>query len=189
MDVILQVWGGGCYLLNKILFALGEGRSEKGARLFKLIGWVVYILGVPAWVIILVGKQNWIAASLEAGALPAMFLGLYVVWLSLETTPRTFDRIAGIFTYVALIFGTVYSFIDYGGLTSLSQILEIGSVGGFLFGSLLLARGNRKGWLFFMLMNGSMGALMLIQGKPFLTVQQAVSLGFVVYGYIKSARR
>jgi hypothetical protein len=35
-----------------------------------------------------------------------------------------------------------------------------------------------------MLMNGSMAALMFIQHKPILTVQQLISLGFVAYGFI-----
>ena len=54
---------------------------------------------------------------------------------------------------------------------------------GFLTGSYLLAKNNIYGWLFFMLMNGSMASLMLIQDKPFLSVQQLISLCFVIYGF------
>ncbi len=57
---------------------------------------------------------------------------------------------------------------------------------GFLLGSYLLAKNNRKGWLFFMAMNMSMATLMLIQEKPLLSLQQMVSLSFVIYGFIAS---
>jgi hypothetical protein len=63
---------------------------------------------------------------------------------------------------------------------------------GFLIGSYLLAKSNVYGWLFFMLMNGSMASLMLIQHKPLLFGQQLVSLCFVIYGFtvsVKSSRR
>ena len=40
------------------------------------------------------------------------------------------------------------------------------------------------GWLFFMIMNASMGTLMVIQNKPILAFQQSASLCVVVYGFI-----
>ena len=77
MDIILQVWGGGFYLLNKIFFALAEGKSENTKRQLKIAGWTIYILGVPAWVIILISKHDWIAASIETGGVPSMLFGLF----------------------------------------------------------------------------------------------------------------
>jgi len=59
---------------------------------------------------------------------------------------------------------------------------------GFLLGSYLLAKNKTYGWLFFMLMNGSMGTLMIIQNKPILALQQTVSLCFVVYGFITAIK-
>ncbi len=58
MDIILQIWGGGSYLINKIFFALAEGKKQTIKRKLKLYGWAIYILGVPAWVLILLSKQN-----------------------------------------------------------------------------------------------------------------------------------
>lgn len=188
MDLTLQVWGGGCYLLNKILFAVSEGKKQKIKRVLKLYGWGIYILGVPAWVIILVNKQNWIAASIEAGGVPSMFLGLYTVFKNTDVPNGTFDKIASIFTYGSLTLGVSYSLHENGGISSLSQILEFGVMVGFLLGSYLLAKNSRNGWLFFMLMNGSMASLMFIQSKPLLAMQQLVSLGFVIYGFIVSGR-
>jgi len=145
---------------------------------------VIYILGVPAWVIILIIKHDWIAASIEVGGVPAMLFGLFNVYKNSENPNRFFDIVASFFTYVFIIFGTSYSIFDYRGITSLSQLLEIGVMIGFLLGSYLLAKNKTYGWLFFMLMNGSMGTLMLIQNKPILAIQQAISFCFVVYGFI-----
>jgi len=183
MDIILQIWGGGFYLLNKIFFALAEGKSENTKRKLKIVGWTVYILGAPAWVVILISKHDWIAASIETGGVPSMLFGLLTVYQNAESPNKIFDIIASSCTYVFLILGVSYSVYDYGGITSVSQLLEIGVMIGFLIGSYLLAKNNSYGWLFFMLMNGSMASLMLIQNKPFLSVQQLVSLCFVIYGF------
>ncbi|CAB5160852.1 hypothetical protein D3OALGA1CA_5051 [Olavius algarvensis associated proteobacterium Delta 3] len=191
MDLLLQIWGGGFYLLNKVFFAFAEGKAETTKRKLKILGWSIYILGVPAWVIILVGKHDWIAASIEAGGLPAMLFGLCNVYQNTETPNKIFDFIASCFTYAFLILGVCYSVYDYGGLPSVSQFLETGVMVGFLIGSYLLAKNSVYGWLFFMLMNGSMGSLMWIQDKPILAAQQAVSLCFVIYGFtvaMKTAR-
>jgi len=186
MDLILQIWGGSSYLLNKILFAVSEGKRHEAKRILKLFGWAIYIIGVPAWVIILISKNNWIAASIEAGGLPSMVLGIYSVYCNSKVPNVTLDRFAKYITYAAVSTGVLYSFWDYGGITSISQLLEIGVMVGFLFGSYLLAKNINSGWIFFMLMNGSMSCLMHLQNKPLLMIQQLVSLGFVVYGYTVS---
>ena len=183
MDLLLQLWGGGLYLLNKIFFAIAEGKRDSAKRRLRITGWVVYLLGVPAWVIILIGKHNWIAASIEAGGVPAMLFGLYNVWMHDRKPHRAFDLATSFLTYFALIFGVCYSIYDYGGLTSVSQFLEIGVMLGFLMGSYLLAKNNFYGWTFFMLMNCSMASLMFIQDKHLLAIQQMVSLCFVLYGF------
>ncbi|MEI6897056.1 MAG: hypothetical protein V5786_06165 [Psychromonas sp.] len=181
MDLILQVWGGGFYLVNKILFARAEGKQAALKKSIKIKAWIVYILGVPAWIIILVGHQNWIAASIEAGGIPAMLLGLYNTYHDNQKHNRLFNRIVAICTYSSLVFGLVYSMTLHGGIVSISQVLEIGVMMGFLLGSYLVAKNNPMGWLFFMLMNLSMATLMLLQDKPILMVQQLVSLCFVAY--------
>ena len=79
MDIFLQIWGGGCYLLNKILLSRAEGKDE--STKLRIWGWFVYLVGLPAWVIILVLKNDWIAATIEAGGAPAMLLGLMVSFI------------------------------------------------------------------------------------------------------------
>jgi len=188
MDLVLQIWGGLFYLTNKICFALAEGKEKNRKRQLKIIGWTIYILGVPAWVAILIIKHDWIAASIEAGGIPAMLFGLYNVYKNSEKPNSFFDIIASFFSYAFIIFGTSYSLYDYGGITSISQLLEIGVMIGFLLGSYHLAKNKAFGWLFFMIMNGSMGTLMIIQSKPILAIQQTVSLCVVVYGFITAIR-
>ena len=188
MDLILQLWGGSFYLLNKIFFALAEGKENSVKRRLRIFGWVVYLLGVPAWVIILIGKHNWIAASIEAGGVPAMLFGLFNVYQNKTVPNRVLDALTSTITYAFVILGVCYSLYDYGGLVAVTQLLEISAMAGFLLGSYLLAKHNINGWLLFMLMNGSMAALMFIQHKPILTAQQLVSLCFVAYGFLMAVK-
>ena len=189
MDVILQIWGGGFYLINKMLFALSENKQDIVKKKFKTLGWIIYILGVPAWVIILVGHQNWIAASIEAGAVPAMLLGLYNTYHDHKKPHKRFNQFVSFSIYGSIVFGLIHSFNLYGGLTSLTQILEIGVMLGFLLGSYYMAKNNANGWLFFMLMNLSMASLMFIQAYPILMAQQLLSFFFVLYGFQQSRQR
>jgi hypothetical protein len=192
MNMLLQLWGGGFYLANKILLAIAEGRPQKSKRVLKQAGWLIYVLGVPAWVIILISKQNWIAASIEVGGVPSMLFGLYNVYKNAETSSRRFDLIAISVTYASLVLGVSYSISEHGGINSITQLLEIGVMIGFLLGSYFLAKNRSSGWLFFMLMNASMATLMLIQNKPILSIQQLLSLCFVIYGFttaVKSTKK
>jgi hypothetical protein len=183
MDILIQIWGGGLYLLNKIFFSVAEGRSTEVKRRLKIIGWTVYLAGVPAWIIIFVIKHNWIAAAIEAGGIPAMILGLLTVYYKEKRPHFLFDKFASYTIYISLFIGISYSLYDYGGITSVTQILEITTTLGFLIGSYMLAKNNLNGWLFFMLMNVSVAVLMFLQDKYLLTCQQMVSLSFVVYGF------
>ena len=185
MDLFLQIWGGLFYLTNKVLFALSVGQIDTRRRLIQVMAWIIYILGVPAWVILLVGQHDWIAASIEAGGVPAMLLGLYNTVKGSVQPHRLFNVLVSLCTYASLTFGLLYSLNHHGGLVSLSQMLEIGVMIGFLLGTYLLAKNREQGWLFFMLMNISMAALMMLQDKPILMGQQFLSLCFVLYSYVK----
>lgn len=183
MDLILQVWGGLFYLINKILFSLSENKPKDIKKKLTISAWIIYILGVPAWVIILISHQNWIAASIEAGGIPAMLLGLYNTYYDHNKPNRIFNILVAFCTYGSLVFGITYSVNDHGGITSISQVLELGVMLGFLMGSYYMAKNNLNGWLFFMLMNLSMASLMLLQVKPVLMAQQLLSFCFVLYGF------
>jgi hypothetical protein len=186
MDVFLQLWGGGFYLLAKILLSHAEGLRHD--RNWRVAGWGMYILGLPAWVVLLAGRQNWIAAANEAGGGPALALGLILAWKGSGRAHPVAEWGVRIFTYLMIAFGTGYSVYSFGGLNTFSQALEIGVTIGFLLGSFLLAGRKAAGWLLYALMTVSMGTLMLIQGKAILVVQQGVSLLFVALGFVRSVR-
>lgn len=176
-------FGGGLfYLLNKVLLALSEGKVGPLRRKLKITGWITYLIGVPAWAVILVGNHDWIAASIQVGAIPAMLLGVYSSYNDQKKTPKRFIRIVGLCTYSALFFGILCSVRHHGGMLSTSQILELGVMFGFLLGSFLMAKKNPLGWLFFMPMNLCMAALMFLEDQHIMMAQQLVSLGFVIYG-------
>ena len=189
MEVLLQIWGGSFYLINKICFSVSEGKDTEAGRRVRGLGWSVYILGVPAWVMLLIGNQNYIAASVEAGGLPAMFLGLYITCHRGVKPRKVVYNIVTFLTYLALTVGVINSLYFHGGLNSISQIFEIGVTFGFLLSGYYIANQNPAGWLFFMLGNVSMAALMYIEDATILMLQQLISLLFVIYGYKKSSRR
>lgn len=183
MDLILQIWAGLFYLLNKIFLAFGESKQKK---YWRIIGWSCYLVGLPAWVIIFIVKHNWIAAALETGGAPAMIFGLIIAIRGFEKTPKLLDKVAKYSVYSFVLLGVGYSFYDYSGLTSITQVLEILIVVGYLFGTYFIARRRWTGWLWFILMNLSCAALMGIHGKYILAIQQCISLIFVVYGSVNS---
>ncbi len=115
-----------------------------------------------------------------------MLLGLYNSYYENQQQQKLFTLIVVCCTYVSLTIGLSYSIYHHAGITAISQVLEIAVMFGFLLGSYAIANNNAYGWCFFMLMNLSMAALMLLQGKTILMLQQLVSLGFVVYGFKKS---
>lgn len=184
LHTILQVWGGIFYLLNKIFLSFSE-RSESNKKRWRIASWVVYLIGLPPWVIIFIIERNWIVAALEAGGAPAMVLGLVIAVRGKGKEPKWLDHIA----LVAIVLGFGYSLYDFGGLHTLTQWLEIGTVAGFLFGTYLLAKENASGYLWFIQMNVANGALMWVEHYPWLVLQQVVSLIFVVDAYLAWKRK
>ena len=187
MSLILQVWGGGFYLLSKLFLALGEGRQRTSST--KTWGWVFYLTGLPAWIVILVLEKNWITAAIELGSAPSMMLGLTLALSKTGEAPAPLEKLSLLFAYALIPLGVGYSLYDYGGLTSVTQALEVGAVVGFLGGTYLLAKAKRSGWLLFVFMNASVALLMLIQDIPVLVAQQLLSLCFSTFGYIRSGRK
>lgn len=182
MSVFLQWWGGIFYLLNKIFFSFMErGKNGGTKKSWRILSWIVYIVGLPAWAVIFIIERNWIAASLELGGLPSMALGLTVAFKNdFRELPKWLNYLA--LACVAL--GTAYSLYDFGGLTTLNQFLEFGLTAGYLIGTYLLAKKHSSGYLWFIIMNVFCGWLMWIEHYPWLALQQAVSLGFIVDAFL-----
>jgi len=184
LDTFLQFWGGGFYLLNKIFFSRLERSSIENKRKWQISAWTVYLIGLPAWVIIFVTKHNWMAAAVEAGGAAAMVLGLVISVRGVGKAPKWLDFIA----LVSAILGIIYSLYDFGGINTINQVFELGVVVGFLCGTYLLAKQKSIGYLFFALMNGSNASLMHIQEYPWLALQQIISLCFVADAYFMQVR-
>jgi len=184
LEVLLQILGGGFYLLNKIFLSFSERSrlafQEPQARRWRISSWVVYLLGLPPWVILFIYKHNWIAASVEAAGFPAMVLGLVTSFRGqTKGAPRWLNRLA----LVCIVAGFTYSLYDFGGLTVFNQYLEILLVAGYLIGTYLLAKERPTGYLWYIMMHVACGWLVLIEGYPWLAGQQGVSLVFIGYAY------
>lgn len=190
MFLALQWLGGACYLLNKVFLLFSERALSRGqvsdARRWRISSWLVYIVGLPPWVIIFISRRDWIAASVEASGGPAMVLGLVTAFYGLaRTPPRWLDHLA----VVSALIGFSYSLHDFGGLRTLGQVLEIGLVLGYLVGTFQLAKHRAQGYLWYMLMHVTCAWLMQRQGYTWLFAQQVVSLGFILWAYIVTLRR
>lgn len=189
MDGIIQILAGAFYLLNKIFLWLSEKSGYKEGKSlgqkWRLASWVVYLAGLPPWIIIFISEKNWIAASVEASGAPAMTLGLVSALYGLKKSPPKW------LDYTALIcipLGFAYSFYEFGGINTINQFLEITLVLGFLIGTYKLAKSRVSGYLWYILMHVACAWLMYLQGYLWLFVQQLVSLIFIGDSY-RLARR
>ncbi|MCP5003829.1 MAG: hypothetical protein GY941_07740 [Planctomycetes bacterium] len=180
-DLLLQIWGGIFYLLNKIFFSRAErSNSEQLKRSWRIRSWLVYLAGLPAWVIVFTSEHNWIAASVESGGAPAMLVGLIIAWKGHGKEPKWLDYLARF----SVLIGLILSFYEVGGLKTLNQFLELGIASGFLMGTYMLAKDNAYGYFWLILGNVSCAGLMGIEGFIILMVQQLVSLIFVTDAYL-----
>ncbi|MDR0706964.1 MAG: multidrug transporter [Treponema sp.] len=174
MEIFLQYWGGAGYFLAKVLLVRAEF-VEKDRNL-RLVGWFVYLLGLPAWVILLASRQNWIAAAIETAGVPAIILGIVMAWKQNDNPNKIIDWGIRIFTCLMILFGVSYSIYTFNGIRTFPQILEIIIIFGYLASNYLLAKRNPFAWLMFMTGLISMSILMYIQDKPILSIQQLISL-------------
>lgn len=189
MDEVLQGIAAVFYLLQKIFLSLAERaryrKADTIAQHWRVVSWIVYLIGLPAWVIIFVFWHNWIAAFVEASGLPAMLLGLVIAWRgSKERSPPWLTRIA----WVCAGLGLLVSLYDFGGMRTFNQWLEVILSASFLIGTLQLAHGHAMGYLWYVLMHVACGWLMWIQGYPWLFAQQIASLIFILDAYLMSRR-
>ncbi len=185
MVLVLQIWGGLFYLLNKIFLACAEHTEKNentGRSLWRIWAWSIYLLGVPPWVIILARERKWIAAGLEAGGVPAMILGLIIAIKGSGREPKWLKYV--IVTFI--IIGIGYSIYDWRGIMKLAQWYELVMITGFLIGTYQIARLKVSGYLWFILMHlACIGMLNEIgkQGYQWLAATQGLSILFVWYSY------
>ena len=147
--------------------------------------WIVYLAGLPAWVIVFISERNWIAAGVESGGTPAMVGGLIIALRGHGTALKWLDSIskAGVFI------GLTLSIYEFGGLTTTNQFLELGIAAGFLIGTYLMAKDNVQGYIWLMIGNVSCASLMRLEGFYILMIQQLISLIFVTDAFIYRRKR
>ena len=176
--LILQITGGGLYLLNKVFLNVMERSRRKKLEerfwFWKKMAWVVYLAGLTPIVIIFFSERNWIFGIIELGGAPAMLCGL-ISARTRKGAPKWLDRIA----LAVIPIGLGYSLYDFGGITTLNQLLEIAGSTGFLVGTYLLSKDRSSGYRWFVLMNAATAWLLYIEGYPLFVPQQILSAIFV----------
>ena len=158
--------------------------NTQDKRKWLILAWTVYLIALPAWVIVFIVKDNWIAAAVEAGAAPSMLIGLCIALRGRGKEPFWLNWLSNL----AVVAGLGLSLYNFGGITSISQILELGIAAGFLIGTYQLAKQNPQGYLWFILGNVSCAMLMGLEGYNLLMIQQLISLIFVVDAYLANKR-
>jgi hypothetical protein len=186
MTLYLQIWGSVFYLANKYFFSKVE-RSDDVAEKNRLmlVAWIVFILGVPAWVIVFISEGNWIAAAVESSAVPAMMIGIVTATKRHGVEPKWLKYISHLF----IACGLSLSLYEFGGLASINQTLELGVATGFLFGTYHAAKGAKHRYYWFVLGNISCATLMARHGHLIMMTQQMVSLVFVFDAHMTLRRK
>ena len=183
--MLLQLWAGVFYSLNKVFFCGAERSVGKRERMFRILAWASYLVGMPAWFIWFVLNHNLMLAGAEAGGAAAMVLGIITAVKGQGKEPLWLPWVARVSAGVGFLLSVWY----FRGFNSVSQALELTVIGGFLLGANLLAQERRSGYLWFVVMNGSNAVLQAMQGSPLLFGQQIMSIGFVLDAYRMSGRK
>lgn len=187
-NILLQVWGGSCYLLNKFFFLCSEkSHQNKQQETWKVRAWTTYLIGVPPWVLVFISEHNWIAAAVESSGIPAILLGLTSI--REKEIQRRYRRWLECLARVMIPIGIGLSLYDFGGLITFNQLLETGIAAGFLMGTYLIARSKATGYFWLAGGNICAASLMFRQEYIILAVQQIISLGFVSAAYWFQKRR
>lgn len=176
MSLFLQIWAAITTVLNKVFLAKGGPNRQR----WMVLGWVMFLLAIPTWLITFIQHRNWIAAALEVGGVPAAVLGLQKARKG--QVALLWQRGVDIFTGLMVAIGLSYSLYDRGGITSITQLLEMAAVAGYLVGANQMSKERRSGWYWFGVMNGATALLMIVQAKWGMAAAQFVSLLFVFRG-------
>lgn len=153
---------------------------------------MTYIIGLPAWLVILAYENDWMVTFVEAGGMPSMVLGLVLALRHMDQNPseasQSFAQFLDYFARFSAVVGIAVSIYHLGGMSKLTQWAELGVTIGFLIGTYRLAQDHLDGYLWFLLMNVSAGILMFMQGYKWLGIQQVLSLAFVIDAYLCKSR-
>ncbi len=173
--LFLQITGGLFYFTNKLFFSAAErAKKEHYRRKFQIAAWVVYLLGVTPWVTIFLSERNWIAAAMESSGVPSMIMGLINVIRNKKDSnlSRWLDAMAKLM----IVSGLGISLYDFGGISSMNQVIELGIAAGFLLGTYYMAKTSSAGYYWLLLGNLAAALLMFRQGYFILMAQQLLSM-------------
>lgn len=183
MSIVLQVWGGLFYLLNKIFMSATERTTGEVSRKWRVRSWAIYLLGLPPWLVIFAQERAWIVFCVETAGALSMVLGLVIARSG--RAPSWLNHVA----LIGALAGLACSVYDFAGLTTLNQGIELVSMSGFIVGTYLLANKRPTGYLWYLLMNITMGWLLARQGYWWLVGQQALSVGFIADAWLVWRRK
>jgi hypothetical protein len=187
---MVETIGALFYLFNKIFFLMREIAGLRGnavlVRRFKILAWSSGLIGIPFVTYMLLHSRDWIFGWLELGSTPSMALGL---GLALSQKTRTVPKWADQIVYLAIVVGIAWSAYDLGTLLSINQGLELTAVVTFFVGSYQLAKDDRNGYLFYVLMFAVTGTLLYRQQHYLFTVQQIVSAIIILTAYLLAGSR
>ena len=169
----LQIWGGAFYLLQKIFLSRAARSGEKTKDRWLHWSKIVYVIGIPAWLVIFSGKRDWMMVGIESSGILALILSAITKRYPAGRKQKWPHCVLG----AIILVGFLYSCFDYG------------SNAGLLFGTYLIYRQKPAGYCWYMLMHLTTGALMAIQHLPWLALQQAASMAFVVDAYRVERRK
>ncbi|MEP1035524.1 hypothetical protein [Ekhidna sp.] len=185
ISILLQTWGGLGYLLNKVLFSRAERSSNsKTKKNYRIWSWIAYLSALPAWIIVFISEDNWIAAAVEFGGAPSMIMGLLIALKGNGKQTKYVNHFAKVF----VLLGLCLSLNKTGGLFQLTQLIELGIACGFLLGTYFLAKDALSGYLWLVLGNISCAILMGLEEFYILMSQQIISLLFVLDAYFVRRR-
>ena len=178
--LVLDLVGGVLYLANKVFFDIMERRDGRDAVAFlfwKRMAWIVYLLGLPAVLIVFYQEKNWIFGAVELGGMPAMLCGL-IASFSLKDPPKILDKFA-LYAIPVGLFVTLFDFKSWS-----TFLLQLFGSAGFLIGTRALSKRDEKkqeqGYYWFFVMNIATALLFFVQERYLWIPQQIISVLFVL---------
>ncbi|MBI5414286.1 hypothetical protein HZA38_02110 [Candidatus Peregrinibacteria bacterium] len=170
-----EILGGFLYFLSKVFLSYVGESDKKKIR----IGWIVYLLGVPSWVIILWHYQSYIFCGTELAGGIVIFRGLISSFQEKKKTE--FDSIdIGICVLVFLI--TLWHTVQTVGFESIVPYLEVIIAVGFPLGGYLRRKENIFCWYAFTAMHLAAMPILWEKGRMLLWTLQALSVFFALRG-------
>ncbi len=199
--LVLEILGSLMFLFHKTILFLCERKehqlAKNGTQHFhagwRFIAWQGFLIGLPAWLIIFVMKENWIALSVEGLGLLSVFLCMYGLWhhgkYEQSHQVATWDRRLFWASVVSAIIGLSISLWHIGVFTRFTQAVEVSLVGAYLAGTILLSRKNALGYLCYAVMNGSNLVLMGLQDRYIMAGQQGISAAIMIATFFFALRK